>query len=43
MWTAFKTAFHNQFRDMRTDQYHFTQFQMARQKKDKSPQEFADM
>jgi len=41
MWTAFKAAFHNRFRDVRTDQYHFTQLQMARQKKDESPQEFA--
>ena len=41
-WAAFKGAFHKRFRDVRTDQYHFTQLQMARQKKDESPQEFAD-
>ena len=35
-WAAFKSAFHNQFRDVRTDQYHFTQLQMVRQKKDES-------
>jgi hypothetical protein len=39
---ALKTAFHKRFKDMRTDQYNFTQLQMAKQKKDKSPQEFAD-
>ena len=27
---------------MRTDQYHITQLQMARQKKGQTPQEFAD-
>jgi len=41
-WTAFKAAFLNRFRDVGTDQYHFSQLQMARQKKDESPQEFAD-
>ena len=33
-WTAFKAAFNDRFIDVRTDQYHFTQLQMARQKKD---------
>ena len=37
-WAAFKTAFQNRFRDMRTDKYHFAQLHMARQKKDESPQ-----
>ena len=41
-WAAYKTDFHNRFRDLRTDQFHFAQFQMARQKKDESPQEFAN-
>ena len=41
-WTAFKAAFHDRFRDVRTDQYHFTQLQMARQKRDESPKDFAD-
>jgi hypothetical protein len=41
-WTAFKAAFHARFRDVRTDQYHFTQLQMARQRKDQSVQEYAD-
>ena len=41
-WTAFKAAFYKRFRDVRTDQFHFTQLQMAKQRKDESPQEFAD-
>jgi hypothetical protein len=41
-WTAFKAAFQARFRDVRTDQYHFTQLQMARQRKDESVQEYAD-
>ena len=41
-WTAFKAAFQKRFRDVRTDQFHFTQLQMAKQRKDESPQEFAD-
>jgi hypothetical protein len=41
-WTAFKADFFHRFRDVRTDQYHFTQLQLARQKKDEWPQEFAD-
>ena len=40
-WAAYKTAFHNRFREVRKDQFHFSQLQMARQK-DESPQEFAD-
>ena len=38
----YKTAFQNRFRDVRTDQFNFAQLQIARQKKDESPQEFAD-
>ena len=41
-WAAFKAAFQKRFRDVRTDQFHFTQLQMAKQRKDESPQEFAD-
>ena len=41
-WAAYKTAFQNRFRDVRTEQFHFSQLQMARQKKDESPQESAD-
>ena len=41
-WEAFKAAFRKRFRDVRTDQYHFTQLQMARQRRDESPQSFAD-
>ena len=41
-WTAYKAAFHDRFKDVRTDQYHFTQLQMARQRKDESVQEYAD-
>jgi len=41
-WGAYKTALQNRFRDVRTDQFHFAQFHMARQKKNESPQEFAD-
>jgi hypothetical protein len=41
-WTAFKNAFYQRFRDVRTDQFHFTQLQSAKQRKDESPQEFAD-
>ena len=42
-WTAYKKAFHSRFRDVRTDHFHFSQLQMARQKKDEFPQEFADL
>jgi hypothetical protein len=41
-WAAYKTGFQNRFRDVPTEQFHFSQLQMARQKKDESPQEFAD-
>jgi len=41
-WESFKDAFRRRYEDVHTDQYHFTKLQTARQKKDKSPQEFAD-
>jgi hypothetical protein len=41
-WTTFKNAFYQKFRDVRTDHFHFTQLQSAKQRKDESPQEFAD-
>jgi hypothetical protein len=41
-WASFKKTFQSRFRDVRTDQYHFNQLQIARQKKGLTPQEFAD-
>ena len=41
-WQKFKGAFRKRFKDAHTDQYHFTNLQTARQKKNESPQEFAD-
>jgi len=41
-WANFKAAFQKRFRDQRTEQYHFTQLQMERQKNGETPQEFAD-
>jgi hypothetical protein len=41
-WTTFKNAFYQRFRDVRTDQFHFTQLQSAKQRKDEPPQGFAD-
>jgi hypothetical protein len=41
-WTIFKKTFQSTFRDVRTDQFHFNQLQMARQKKGETPQIFAD-
>jgi hypothetical protein len=41
-WTTFKNAFYQRFRDVSIDQFHFTQLQSAKQRKDESPQEFAD-
>jgi hypothetical protein len=40
--SQFKAAFRNRFKDVRSDQFHFLQLQMARQRKDETPQEFAD-
>jgi hypothetical protein len=41
-WTTFKNAFYQRFMDVRTDQFNFTQLESAKQRKDESPQEFAD-
>jgi hypothetical protein len=41
-WTAFKNAFYQRFRDVRTDQFHFTQLMKKKKRKDESPQEFAE-
>jgi len=41
-WANFKTVFQRYFRDVRTDQFHFTQLQMARQKSSETPQEFVE-
>jgi hypothetical protein len=41
-WTQFKSAFRKRFKDVRSDQLHFLQLQTARQRRDETPQEFAD-
>ena len=41
-WETFKEAFRQRYRDIHTDQYHFTQLQTARQARNESPQQFAD-
>jgi len=41
-WQEFKAHFVKRFRDVRGDQYHFSQLQMARQRKDETPAEFLD-
>ena len=41
-WEEFKAHFLNRFRDVRTAQYHFTQLQQARQRKNESASEFLD-
>lgn len=41
-WQTFKSAFRRRYKDIHTDQYHFTKLQTARQGKNESPQEFAD-
>jgi hypothetical protein len=41
-WAAFKQVFPKRFRDVRSDQFHFTQIQNAKQNKHETPQEFAD-
>jgi hypothetical protein len=41
-WASFKTAFRERYRDIHTDQYHFTQLQTAKLRNDESIQEFAD-
>jgi len=39
---TFKVLFRKRYKDVHTDQYHYTRLQMARQSKNESPQEFAD-
>ena len=41
-WQDFKASFFRRFRDVRTDQFHFTQLQQARQRSDETPSEFLD-
>ena len=41
-WQLFKEALRQRYRDVHTDQYHFTKLQTARQGKNESPQQFAD-
>jgi hypothetical protein len=41
-WEDFKADFRKRFRDVRNDQFHFVQLQTARQRRDETPQEFAD-
>ena len=41
-WDKFKKMFRDRFRDVHTDQFHFTNLQTARQMKNESPQAFAD-
>jgi len=36
-WQTFKEAFRSRYKDVHTDQYHFTRLQTARQKKNESP------
>jgi hypothetical protein len=38
LWENFKAKFLHRFRDVRSDQHHFMQLQVARQKKDEIPQ-----
>jgi hypothetical protein len=42
-WEDFKSAFRRRFRDIRSNQYHFMKLQTARQGRNESPQEFADI
>jgi hypothetical protein len=41
-WETYKEAFRSRYKDVHSDQYHFTRLQTAMQKKNESPQEFAD-
>jgi hypothetical protein len=41
-WAAFKDAFLTGFKDVRSDQFHYTQLQTARQRRDESQQSFDD-
>ena len=38
----FKEAFRRRYKDVHTDQYHFTKLQTARQARNESPQQFTD-
>ena len=42
MWQMFKSVFSQRFKDTHTDQRDFVRLQTARQKKNESPQQFAD-
>jgi len=41
-WQTFKEAFRSRYKDVHTDQYHFTRLKTARQEKNESPQQSAD-
>ena len=41
-WPQFKEAFRLRYKDVHTDQCHFTRLQTAQQKNNESPQEVAD-
>ena len=41
-WTVFKKVFRERFRDVHSDQHHFTRLQTARQAKNGGPLEYAD-
>jgi hypothetical protein len=41
-WADFNLKFQNRFRDVRTDQYHFAQLQIARQRRNETAAEFLD-
>jgi len=41
-WQSFKAIFRERFKDIRTDQFHYMQLQMARQRRNKGSQEFTD-
>jgi len=41
-WQTFKAVFREHFKDIRTDQFHYTQLQTVRQRRNEGPQEFAD-
>jgi len=41
-WQMFKSVFSQRFKDTQTDQHNFMRLQTVRQKKNESPQQFAD-
>jgi hypothetical protein len=41
-WHKFKTVFRHSFRYIHTDQYHFMKLQTAGQRRNETPQEFAE-